>query len=462
MWVLQRAPETAEADEQVSMGRVSDRALLGMWLLALAWAAPACSDAVVFSGTYREELPQPDPATGKYGQDFVMGLDLFQFGDEFGGIVRYHSLRQVEGKDDDPFEQPERVCFWTDVTRLESEATRIRLAYTDERDRTTDLELRATDEDGQFIAQRVVFQEAAGADIEQQVLSMRRIEDEDADNRCDRPNEEFRLLVGLDVQSGLQRLGPAELAGNLCEGSTCGEGLTCDVLTGSCMAQAACDAACEEGRVCSPRSRRCESTEPPGKLTATLVWVGQVSAGAISRAEVYTWGYRVADLPHGNRQTQFTLLRNLPPGEWKALPIPFVTSDRARVVMGILLIYRDDDATTDVRGEVTPDWDKSEEPLVGTAFRRISDSRRQGLVVLYIDGDPSTLSPEFLALFRDAQTNPPQAGYGVYELTWDVNDPQTFELSRRQIQAITLYLRDWDLALSAEDIDKNLPRIPNF
>jgi len=437
----------------------------GGWLLvalsAGLWAA-SCSDAVVFSGTYQEELPQPDPATGKYGQDFVMAMDLFQFGDEFGGIVRYHSLREVEGRTDDPFETQEKVCFWTDVTRLDAGATQIRLAYTDERDRTTDLEMRPTDVSGHFAAQRVVFQEEQGADIEQQAVLLRRIEDADADNRCEVPNEGFRLLVGLDAQSGLQRLGPAELASDLCEGSACGDGLACDVLTGACMVAASCEHACEGDAVCSPRTRRCESPTPPGKLTASLVWVGQTSSGAISRTEVYSWAHRVADLPHGNRQTQFTLVRNLPPGQWKALPIPYVSSGRARVVMGILLVYRDDDVSGDSSGEVTPDWDKSAEPLVGSAFRRVSETRRQGLVVLYIDGDPSTLAPEFLALFQDGDVNPPTAGYGVYELTFDVNDPQTFEMSRRKINAITLYLRDWDLALSAEDIDKNLPRIPNF
>ncbi len=428
----------------------------------LAWCLSACPDAEIFTGTYHELVPPVDPATGKYERDFVLGLDLFQFGEERGGIVRYYSLREVEGTEADPFERPDRVCFWTNVVEAEEGSAQLRLAYTDDRERVNDLVLQS-DSSGGLQVQRVVFADTPGVSFEQQAHTLEVLEDVEADNTCAHAAEEFRLTIQLDAASGLQRLGAAELAGELCAGNTCADtGQTCDPLTGACMAPVECATPCAASAACSPRTGRCEAKAPPGRLTLALAWVGQ------GRSEVYAWGTRVATLPQGVGQTSFDLLRNLPPGQWQALPIPWVESGNARVVMGVVLAYRDDDAPSldeeDLTpgAEVSPDWDKRGEPLVGSAFEALSETERRGLVLLYIDGDPEELDPDFLRLFTDRDERPLEPGYGVYELIFDIEDPQRFTLRRAAVNAIKLRLREWSLALDAEDIDKNLPRIPNL
>ena len=61
-----------------------------------------------------------------YRTRYALKLDLFQFGDEVGGIIRYHSFQSM--KPDEPLEnvfkeEHQRFCVWTNSVLVDSDGS---------------------------------------------------------------------------------------------------------------------------------------------------------------------------------------------------------------------------------------------------------------------------------------------------------------------------------------------------
>ena len=331
-------------------------------LLAVVWFLGACEGEQAVDGTYFELVRQD--STLSYDKPLAIKLDLFQFGNDAGGIVRYHSLDEVSGDQTSPFDKVERACFWTDRIRLDGAQTRFTLNYIDHRLRKVRMTFDRKEE-GVLLEGNRGFKESQGA---VEPLRLERQEDETTSPLCaSRSNLTFELTLDNQLVSEARLELPPEDGG---------EGVRT-------------------------------------QMRATIVWMGDLNK------ELADWTSPLVELGDLRQVAELTRVehRSLPPGSFLADPdtLPFVTDLPMRVAMGIPIIYRaSEQGETDANGEVVSDWDKGVEPMVGTPFRLLN-GRMTGKVLLYVEG-AGQVSNYDNNFFNKRQ---PVEGYQVIKVVFD-------------------------------------------
>lgn len=411
-----------------------------------------CNNARSFSGRYTEAT-----LTDSEGEEFVIGLDLFQFGNEVGGIVRYYSPRDLNLNTPGSlgvFQAEERLCFWSSRSDV---GDTFELSFLDEYGVFNTLEL-TSESDGDRLVGRLIPRpddtnaypsDADPRRDEVRELRFERAVEGNADNRCLIPPEQFRMSL-LDVDLELSRSAAGEARGSRCL-SCVEEGTFCDPRTGECVESELCDAEveCGEGEVCDPYRGGCVTRMPLGRFEAALLWSGNFANTQVD------WARPVSNFMDGAH----VLDRNLPPGRWGELvPLSSVGSG-VSVALGVVVVFRNDDAdfSEEAEGDVEPHIDTSTALVVGTPFREADEEvcggtvqgARFGRLLLYIDGDLADLeeaaelgTPEqnFLDLFPEGALGPIE-GYAVYDACFSPDTSVVFQLSRTTMADAVIRLR---------------------
>lgn len=359
-------------------------------LMLGAWG---CVDTSSFQGVFREEV-QPDPNLA-YGQEFALRLDLFEFGDEVGGIVRYHPTRWVAGTEASPYENEPLLCTWTSVWTLQNDG-RVRLRYGDYDGARAELVLaQAQDGDALSGEKRCVRGCEGDPTLDQgRALVLARELDADANNTCEQPLEAF--VFDLRLEGGVLR------------------GLVND------------------GYVRQERA-----------LTLGMMWVSDSNELQDQRIDE---ALRVADFESPFAQS-FT--RWLPPGLIRlGDTVSYVSEEgyEARVILGWPLIFRDSGVLPEeAAGEPLEgvDWERSREALVAEPLLADPDDpdRLLGQAILYVEGDPEDVPPRIARLLRDGTTL--SRGYGVYDVVVDAEERLVREVRRHEgNQRVRIYGRE--------------------
>jgi hypothetical protein len=349
-----------------------------------------CIDSEEFSGRFLEEV-QPN-ALQEYEQEFALRLDLFQFGDEVGGLIHFYPTRWVEGTDDSPFANEPLFCVWTDARRLGDDGT-VRLTFDDWDGRQSVLTLRGGAAAETLQADKCLRDcgEVIEGDLdEKRAMVLLRDEDQGPVTRCARPLENFNFRVAFEG-GFLRRALDDELEGERA-------------------------------------------------LTLGLAWVGDSSIADDQRLD---WFFRVADR---ERAYEINTTRRLPPGRLRAgNTVDYVQEPgSARVSMGIPFVFKD---SAQVVGEIPGrevqdvDWSREVEPLLGTPFleTEAGSGLLIGRVLMFVDGDPEALPPRVLALLEDGTSF--QAGYGIYRVKVRADDFVVTAVRREDSGLLTVYGR---------------------
>ncbi len=385
------------------------------WVVLIVFLC-GCVDETIISETFNEVVV-PDN-TLNYDKDLAVRLDLFQFGNEAGGIVRYHSLLEVGGTDESPFDKRERACFWTDRVRLKEDQTRFTLAFRDHHDREVRMTLDR-DGEGVFLDGQRGFKRDSTAGLLPPSASILLEKQEDVPNRdcLLSPQEEdiFRYSFQFDERIA------AEVEA---EGAA--------------------------GRA--------------GALKVAIVWKGD------DNLEVADWNVPLNTLGSFDQVIFHKDARAFPPGVLNPNPdlIPFVSDNDGgiRFTMGIPLVYRDRQiGQVDEQGEVPFDWQKSAdndeerkplEPLVGSPFTTEDGNNFRGTVLFFVEGDTSRTPRNYKTLFGDRTL---RRGYEVVEIVFDVQ--------RGRVKSFTpvaanlqLFGRTPEAYNAFDDPGMELPRMP--
>ncbi len=402
-----------------------------LYILLCALTFPACSDAPELTGTYHEEasLPTGYPAD----QWFAMGVDMFQFEEEVGGIVRYYSLKDARPNSSTFDPENERFCFWLPPTRVTPDERDFAVGYEDihwpERALST-LALR-TDSTGDTL---IGFK---ATDCNHPLC-----DGSTPDARC---NELGCLTAdggsvddGGEFRPGIRGEMPA---------SEVNRTLTLDRVTtepgNECNSRARhivlepvdLDAETEAGRVLQLRNRSGPlwSDRAARRFTYSVAWAGDDVA-------TYTTGVPDPDALQGNNGVEeddipFVLDwyrratdsrafqrvafdRWLPPGFWMLdrSRIGVGSGTQARMAVGTYFLYYEDASNF---GEAEYDaslaeWNPRTEPIVAAPF---ADSEEpgalEGTVVVWVEGRPSSLPNGILELFPSDVTVP--EGYSLWD-----------------------------------------------
>lgn len=328
-----------------------------LWTLCCAAFVSSCIESNNFQGVYLEEVALNE--NGEYEQDFAMRLDLFQFGSDVGGIVRYYRTDlAVEGES--PFDQEEVVCFWTRKDRVGDALDSFRVSFEDLHKNTSVL----------------LLSDLAGSGL---VLEgMRYVQGER--DRVEAPLDERRMLI-MNRSEGV-------------------------VSNSNCFNPLVDFSFVTQFRNEMRGLREEANTNADPRPTLAMAWSGD------SRfLEPLDWYRRFAQI-NGDI---VTVSRELQPGGvmLQRNEIPYVPQapGEARIAVGQLFAFQDENANA--QEEIS--WQRQTEPVLGSGFvlDEVS-SLRKGRVLIYVDGEPSELPGYVLALLEPGQSF--QQGYWVYEV----------------------------------------------
>lgn len=365
----------------------------GLW-----WVLGAgCFDSEQFSGRFLEEV-QPNEALEYGDQRFALRLDLFQYGDEVGGLVHFYPTRWVEGTPDSPFTNDPLFCVWTNARRLGDDGS-VRLRFTDWDGRENVLTLRGGAAESTLEGQKcpVGCDEAASYSVdESRALVFNRDEDRGPVTRCQRELEDFDFKLSL----GGGRL----------------RGLVASELSGE------------------------------RRLTLGIAWVGDSPDDRDQRID---WFYRVEDM---QGQLELAVTRRLPPGRLSfSNTVDYVdVPGKTRLIMGVPFIFRDSTSDPDEEpgDEVETDWTRSTEPLVASTLvaqvevneegQEVETGLLVGEVLMFVDGDPNKLPEPILALLKPGSGF--RQGYWTYLVEVD-QDRNVVGIERKMNNLLTIYGR---------------------
>ncbi len=391
----------------------------------LAWmclALTSCADEEAVDGVYFQVIDSEAILLGDLSDlgDVAMRLDLFQFGDEAGGVVRYYSLEEVRGSIDSPFDSTERVCFWTNRVTLDSDQVRFSLTFKDHRNQDVRLTLDRQEQgvilDGKRTLKRTTFNESVELPTPSMILE--RDPDLVARPSCirtpvyinEREAEPFSATMLFD--NALLELAEQEFSG-----------------------------------------------QEQGQLRAGFLWVGSDTSEVSEWAAPLT-NFNVNDLTitPEDRSISYKIYRGLPPGHLTidSDTIPYINNEdfSFRMVLGVPVVYRDRQVEAwDENGDVSMDWDKNVEPLLGTSFRSIDGGRTYvGRVLAFVEGDEDASPGNYRQELFEGYA--PRQGYEVVEVSFDAEE--------RRITRITTAPAELDIFGITEGVygELSMPRLP--
>lgn len=436
----------------------------------------SCGDATEVRGTYAEEIDQLEVDTaGMHADTFATRLDLFQFGDQVGGIVRYYSLRTLEKNPtlSTPFfDANEVLCMPANPRTVV--ANDFSLSFLDDlgQNKVLSLSRRSSGLAGTIS----VFdpspvrgaQKVFPRNIEFQTLNG------DTDNTCTRGLEGFNLsLMVRELRPMLE----GEVAGDLCDGR-CAVG-QCDPTTGACFdcvcanAGDVCDGqgadgvwtctaaegclvdgtGCDGDTVCSPRTHACVS-RLPSRVVAGIVWVDD------GRVVVQDWTYALGRDQTAVDTGRVVVERNLRPGRWFGTNLEALT--HGDVALGLVMVYLDPNPeAVSAGGEISGTqsaWSRRK-LLVGTTLAPGSDTTEgRAAVLIYLGRDPSELSEDFLSLLEDDEL--PRAGYNVFWARYNLDTGAIVGLQRTSSRTVEVHARQWtEFTEPLDRLSRTLPRL---
>lgn len=399
---------------------------IGFVLASLALGLAACSDAPDLNGAYQEEpsLSQGFPD----GQWFATGLDLFQYEEDVGGILRYYSLKDpIQGRPTfDPLN--ERFCFWVNPTNVGDSDRSFELSIDDDiswPEAATATFQFETDNTGDVLS---------GSKLT--ICNHPLCDGRTPDERCNdagclvqqstpEPNEDD-LLPGIrgpisevEVDRALRLSRVSTSPRNDCERRH--RPITLEIR----------DLPGDDGVLqISRRSGQLNSDVGPRRFTYTVAWAGSGLANytdleedddQLQRGEqdlsrlpfIFDWYRRAVDTPAPQRVRQD---RWLPPGFWSLDSRSEAVGTQAKMLVGTYFLYYED---TSNRGEAPYDstnavWTPSTEPIIASPFAASEEPNSlEGTVVVWIEGKPSLLPEGTRGLFpADADL---QEGYSLWD-----------------------------------------------
>ncbi len=382
---------------------------LGVLSFGFHWG---CSEQEILSGNFLEMIePSPEET---YTQGFGLQLELFQFGTEVGGIVRYHSTRGVVDEES-PFNNEELACFWTKKTTYQGD--QFTVSYLDHLGQDSVLTLTGSPDSNLLMGRKFI-------------RGRRDAENEPPDNNRD-------LLLERD--NGKQ-------ANNNCLNPLVDFSFDLDF----------------EGPLVSATQQDQVIDGVLHRPTVGLFWLGDPGL-----PEPGDWFFRTQG---ADSQGQLPVTRRLPPGR-AVCPntMPYIdgrtdeeTGEAFRLIMGVPMVYLDragDDAS--LSGEVSTSWEPSEMPL-GTIFERVDgeETLYHGKVLIYTERGDNTPPPAIIrGLLASPEKCPAHAvagfsqnfrqGYGFYEIEAELSIDGDFTVSsvcnlETLRPAIELFLNDPD------------------
>jgi hypothetical protein len=397
----------------------------------------ACSDAPDLTGTYHEQTS----ISAGFPQDqwFAVGVDMFQYEEEVGGIVRYYSLKDARPNSSTFDPENERFCFWLPPTRVTSDEREFQLEYEDihwpERADAT-LALR-TDANGDTLT-------GFKSTNCNHPLCQGRTPDIRCDGGClssdtlpERDEED--LLPGI---RGPVPAAEVDRAMRLSRVSTDPDNTCTNRARHIVLEPKDLDAETEAERVLQVRntSGPLWSDRSARRFTYTVAWAGDDVAtyttgdpengdSVVREGEgdddeipfVFDWYRRATDTPALQR---VAFDRWLPPGFWKLAPTDFgVRGSQARMVIGTYFLYYEDASnfSEPPYDASSARWNPRTEPIVAAPFAESEEpGALEGTVVVWIEGRPSALPDGIQALFPADATVP--EGYSLWDAVIDARD----------------------------------------
>lgn len=401
-------------------------ALLGV----MALSCGGCGDTKEVNGAYFQVLNLDAVQAGDAGP-VGLRLDLFQFGNEAGGLVRYFALepaRDIDGVT--PFDSSaERACFWTNKITLDESQVRFTLTFQDDRNQLVRLTLDRSNDGVVLDGTRGLRESNFGENVTLPSLPvvLERDPEISANPNCLRPP----LLIGgadgrpFEVELDFSTDFFAEVNKEL-EGSN------------------------------------------DGQIRAGFIWVGSAKGES---NEVPEWAAPLANFTldsFGGNNITHQIYRGLPPLHLRALDperLPYVRNDEDthRMLLGLLVVYRDDEvAEPDENGDVPLEWRRDEtngEARLGSAFVSADGGatwRGNALLYTEIDEPGATPAENYTRDILNGFT--PRAGYEVVEVTFRADTMEIVSIQPSVAEIAVQFVDPNDATYKV--IEFILPRLP--
>lgn len=403
-------------------------ALLGV----VALSCGGCGDTKEVNGAYFQLL---DPDAVQEGDAGPVGLrlDLFQFGNEAGGLVRYFSLEPARDIDGVTLfdASAERACFWTNKITLDESQVRFTLTFQDDRNQLVRLTLDRSNDGVVLDGTRGLRESNFGENVTlpSPPIVLERDPEISANPNCLRPP---LLIGGADGR-------PFEVELDF---STEFFDEVDDEVNGS----------------------------SDGQLRAGFTWVGSAKGES---NEVPEWAAPLANFTldrFGEGNITHQVYRGLPPLHLRALDparLPYIRNDQDthRMLLGLLVVYRDDEvAEPDENGDVPLEWRRDEDEVnsemsFGSAFVSTDGGETwRGNALLYTEIDEPGASPAENYTRDILKGFTPRAGYEVVEVTFLADSMEIVRIQPSVAEIAVQFVDPDDEAYRA--IRFILPRLP--